>query len=187
MRKLVPILSLALLFSSCSSFFIDDGEFQSRINKIKEQNDELKRNIEEKKENFEYFSSEEYKDKYAKMYLEKINAGERVIVLTYDEGQEDQIEYELDDFFEENNQSFADVQKKVFSALDEMGIVHIDDRYKPEIREYHVFTRDNVWIWLNLMTSIDLQLHKFKIAQSDEEFEVNEYIDLRIPAKVIYK
>lgn len=178
---------MALFLSSCSSFFVGDQEFQERIGKIKEQNDILRKDVEEKKSNFEYFSSVEYKDKYAKMHLDKINPGEQVLIVTFDNEVDRIVEEENPELFETNDQSFAVIQNQVLSKLEELGLHQIDDRYKPEIREYQVFTKEKQWIWFNLMTSIEQQLKKLEVALKDKDFVVLEYIDLRIPDKVIYK
>jgi len=56
--------------------------FEQTLENIRKQNDILMATIDEGKRELEYFRSSQYKDKYAKENLGKINPGEKVLIVT---------------------------------------------------------------------------------------------------------
>ncbi len=56
--------------------------FEQTIGSIEGQNEEFQRQIEEKYEDLDYFRSAQYKDKYAKENLGRLNRGEKVLIIT---------------------------------------------------------------------------------------------------------
>jgi len=55
--------------------------FDRTLEGIEEQNDEIKEIISDSNKDLEYFSSSQYKDKYAKENLGLINPGEKVLII----------------------------------------------------------------------------------------------------------
>lgn len=56
--------------------------FDQRLDVMKGQNDDLRAEITDGYKNLEYLQSLQYKDKYAKQNLNKINPGEKVLIFT---------------------------------------------------------------------------------------------------------
>jgi hypothetical protein len=56
--------------------------FDTHLTEIAQQNDELEQHIMNEQGDLEYYQSAQYKDKYAKETLGKMNAGEKVLVIS---------------------------------------------------------------------------------------------------------
>lgn len=190
MRKTITLLvGMSVLFSGCGLTFSSDEDFQARISKLREQNDIIRQDIERKRSDYDYFISERYKDKYAKAFMDKMNEGETVVIIEYDKNDERAMqEVEVYELYEKNLEDFAEHKVTMKTSLTELGLTVLEDNYDFRSREYHVKLDAGFSIWFNLMSSIDLQLHKLKTAWEAGELKaMKEYIDLRVPGKVIYK
>ncbi len=68
--------------------------FERTLADLEAENRQIAATIEDGYREVEYFRSDQYKDKYAKENLSKLNAGEKVLIITHPAGQ--QIAAELD-------------------------------------------------------------------------------------------
>ncbi len=73
----VGFMAFGLLLS-----FYRNVLFEEHLRQIQEQNDDLASQIAGEKSDLEYYRSAQYKDKYAKENLGKLNRGEKVMVIT---------------------------------------------------------------------------------------------------------
>jgi hypothetical protein len=61
--------------------------FEDTLRTIQGENDRLQKQIEDGHAELDYYQSAQYKDKYAKENLSKLNAGEKAIIITQQDGQ----------------------------------------------------------------------------------------------------
>ena len=62
--------------------FYRNALFETTLQNIDEQNRELKGSLETSEHDLEYFTSAQFKDKYAKQNLNQLNAGEKALIIT---------------------------------------------------------------------------------------------------------
>lgn len=61
--------------------------FEDTLRKIEDQNRSLSENIDHRYDDLEYYRSAQYRDKYAKENLNKLAAGEKVMIITQKPGE----------------------------------------------------------------------------------------------------
>lgn len=152
--------------------------YQQHQNDIKtlEQQNELLQNRRE------YQDSEQFLDKYAKTNLNKLNKGEKLVRLS---GYNDQESLPPNAAISYNAEIFES-KEAINGFFAKKGQILIKSK-DLNAREYHVQRADGIWIWFDLMVDIKAQLDKLTILDEMTEVEPQEYIDLRILEKIIYK
>jgi len=84
--------------------------FEQTLQDIAQQNNDLKGTIERSKRDLEYYGSAQYKDKYAKENLGKINPGESVLIIANTKTQADILSNEAD-------QRMAEIRETAYLEL----------------------------------------------------------------------
>ncbi len=181
---------------SCERQRIDEPEVGQLNEKAKQNQERLIQSIQkfeeelknleelvETKNNNEYWSTKEFKDKYGKKELGLANPGEKLIMIN-----EFESELESNKIYKENVAKINEIESKIKNYF-ESNKKETQKIEQFEIaREIHVQNEDSTWIWFNLMMDIDRQLEKLSIANKSSDVIIfEEYIDLRIPGKIFYK
>lgn len=190
MRKIILFVGVFVIFVSMGIYLLfssNDKEFQARLLKLQDQNEIMKQEIDKKQSEYLYLATEEYKDKYAKMHLGKVNPDEVIAIIQYEnEKQRDDKEYV--ETYKYNSENLEDVKNDIEEELKNLERIVVIDEYKKNAREYHVKLDNRIWLWFNLMSDYKAQLQKLTaVFESSEDLIIHEYIDLRIPGRVIYK
>ena len=120
------ILVLSMLFFLSQSLY-DNYKLEQQIDFFEKQNEKIQEKIESTKEQVDYFRSEQYQDKYAKEVLNKLNKGEKLIIIH--EKQENVLIPESEFLIQENKiitspQSPLQIWKELF-----FGEENIEDRF----------------------------------------------------------
>lgn len=195
--KISALILLMSMFSvSCERQRIDEPEVGQLNEKAKQNQERLIQSIQkfeeelknleelvETKNNNEYWSTKEFKDKYGKKELGLANPGEKLIMIN-----EFESELESNKIYKENVAKINEIESKIKNYF-ESNKKETQKIEQFEIaREIHVQNEDSTWIWFNLMMDIDRQLEKLSIANKSSDVIIfEEYIDLRIPGKIFYK
>jgi len=115
-----------MLFFLSQSLY-DNYKLEQQIDFFEKQNEKIQEKIESTKEQVDYFRSEQYQDKYAKEVLNKLNKGEKLIIIH--EKQENVLIPESEFLIQENKiitspQSPLQIWKELF-----FGEENIEDRF----------------------------------------------------------
>ncbi len=93
-KKLTIVMGLtvvALMAFGLALSFYRNALFDQTLERIREKNEELATKNQESRRMIEYYSSSQYKDKYAKQYLGLVREGERILLMERTQAEEDMV------------------------------------------------------------------------------------------------
>ena len=91
-RKLTILIGLSvlgILFAGLTLSVYRNAMFEQMLQDLTNSNIRLRRGIEDVRVDLDYYRSEQYKDKAAKEYLNRLNPGEKALIIASEKGRED--------------------------------------------------------------------------------------------------